>query len=132
MVWGTDLSADVPLGTRASVFATYSWAKYDSLSNEAPELSVSPAVPNHKASFALTYGRPATWVRSSLRIRAVGPFGAVAGYAVTDLSSTFRVPRTRALSLTAEVQNLFDHGHRETGGGAFLGRLAILRTRLEF
>jgi len=133
-MYGADLSADVPLGRRASVFATYSWVSYDSVSNAFPAVPIALAVPNDKASLSLTYGRPAAAVQSSVRARAVGPFQTIAGYGVVDLSSTFRVPSTRALSVTAEVQNLFDHEHREYPGGAYplLGRLAIVRTRLEF
>ncbi|HEY5417895.1 MAG TPA: TonB-dependent receptor [Gemmatimonadaceae bacterium] len=135
-IYGVDLSAEVPLGARASAFATYSWASYDSISHVLPEVPLNLAIPENKASLMMSYGRPDAGLRSSLRARAVGPFrgvgiATVPGYAVIDLSSTARVPHTRA-SVSAEIQNLLDHAHREFSGGALLGRIVMLRTRLEF
>ena len=101
-----------------------------------PEVPLNLAIPENKASLMMSYGRPDAGLRSSLRARAVGPFrgvgiATVPGYAVIDLSSTARVPHTRA-SVSAEIQNLLDHAHREFSGGALLRRIIMLRTRLEF
>ena len=135
-IYGVDLSGEMPFGARASVFATYSWASYDTISRALPEVPVHLTIPENKASLMMSYGRPDAGLHSSLRARAVGPFHAagiatVPGYAVIDLSSTARVPHTRA-SVSAEIQNLLDHAHREFSGGALLRRIIMLRTRLEF
>jgi hypothetical protein len=139
-IYGVDLSGELPLGARASVYATYSWASYDTISRTLPDVPVNLTIPENKASLMMSYGRPDAGLRSSLRARAVGPFRAagaaaagqhVPGYAAIDLSLTGRVPRTRA-SVSAEVQNLLDHAHREFSGGAVLRRIVTLRTRVEF
>jgi hypothetical protein len=139
-IYGIDLTGELPLGVRGSVFGTYSWASYDSVSNALPDVPVILTIPNNKASLMLTYGRPDAAVRTSLRARAVGPFRPagvqsgqmVAGYGVMDASLTYRVPLSRGLSLSTEVQNVFDNAHREFAGGAVLRRIVLLRTRLEF
>jgi outer membrane receptor for ferrienterochelin and colicins len=134
-IYGVDLVGELPLGATASAFATYSWASYDS-SRTLPDVPVNLTIPENKASLMVSYGRPAAPLQSSLRARAVGPFrGAtgqtVAGYGVIDVSLTARLPGTRA-SVAAEAQNLLDHRHPEFPGGAVLGRIVLLRTRLEF
>ena len=139
-IYGVDLSGELPLGTRTSVFASYSWASYDSVSNALPEVPVILTIPDNKGSVMMAYGRPEAAVRTSARVRAVGPFrpaGAqsrqmIPGYAVMDLTVTYRVPLARGLSLSTEVQNVFDNAHREFAGGAVLGRMALVRSRLEF
>jgi len=139
-LYGVDLSAEVPLGARASAFATYSWASYDSISHALPDVPVNLTIPENKASLMVSYGRSDAAVRTWIRARAVGPFRSapaqggrmVAGYGVMDASLTYRVPLSRGLSLSAEVQNVFDNAHREFAGGAILRRITLLRTRLQF
>jgi iron complex outermembrane receptor protein len=139
-MWGADLSAQTRLGASASVFATYSWVSYDTLSATLPEVPVALTIPTQKASVTMMYGQASSTLRSSLRARTVGSFRGAGvarnqttdGYTLLDVSLSARVPWTQAVRLTGEVQNLFDHAHREFAGGATLGRLAILRTRVEF
>ena len=137
-IYGVDVSGELPLGTQGSVFATYSWASYDSISRAMPDVPVNLAIPENKASVTMSYGGPAAVLRSSLSARAVGPFRAagalaqrVSGYAVMDASLTARLERNR-VSVSVEAQNLLDRRHREFPGGAVLGRILVLRTRLEF
>ena len=146
-IYGVDLSGTVPLGARTSATATYSWASYDTISRTLPGVAVNLTVPENKGSLMMSYGRADAALRSSVRARAVGAFrGAptgplgpngvatrqrLPGYAVIDMSVTGRVPHTRA-SVSAEIQNLLDHAHREFFGGAMLRRITMLRTRLEF
>ena len=136
--YGADLSGELPFGRRASVVGTYSWVTYDSVSRDLPDVPVNLTIPENKASLMMSYGRPAAALHSSLRVRAVGPFHSsgvprlrIPGYTAIDVSMTGRVPRLRA-SISGEVQNLLDHAHREFFGGAVIGRIVVVRTRVEF
>ena len=140
-LWGLDLTAEVRLGSRLSVFGTYSLVSYDTVSAELPDIPVSLAIPKQKAALEATHRNGAATLVSSVRVRGVGAFTTrgrlfrepgAPGYGVMDVSTTYRVPPARRLSIGAEVRNVFDHVHRETPGGAAIGRLGVIRTRLEF
>lgn len=139
-LWGIDLSAELPLGSLASVTGTYSWSSYDTTSASMPDVPVVLVIPKHKAAVEAAVHNVVPNLRASARVRGVAPFRqrglfrdpTAPAYGVMDISASYRWPRINRMSTAAEVRNVLAHAHREYPGGAVIGRLAVLRMRVEF
>ncbi|MGH7569974.1 MAG: TonB-dependent receptor domain-containing protein [Gemmatimonadales bacterium] len=143
-LWGLDLAAEVPLVARFSLSGSYSWASYDSLAGALPGAPVVLSVPRRKGFIRLAYRHADAGVSAWIQARAVASFplgpgivatyreSGVAAYEVVDLNATYSLGPTRNVTVSADVQNVFDNAHREFAGAPALGRLAVLRVRAGF
>jgi hypothetical protein len=140
LLWGLDVTAQLPVGSRISIFGTYSMVAFDTISTFQPDVPINLAIPLHKGAVEATYRSTAATLFSSIRIRAVAAYRrrglfqnpTADGYEVMDLSMTYRVPPSRRFSISAELRNTFDQVARESPGGASIGRLGLVRARVEF
>jgi outer membrane receptor protein involved in Fe transport len=139
-LWGIDLSAELPLTPRVTLSGTYSRIGYDTLSAATPDVPVVLIMPAHKGAFAAAFRSARGTLLSSARVRAVGSIRqrglfrdpTAPAYVVMDVSAAWRVPPARRLLVAAELRNAFGRVHREYPGGAAIGRLALVRARIEF
>lgn len=139
-LWGLDLSAEVPLGAHVSVSGSYSHVRYDTVSAATPGVPVVLIMPTHKGAAAAAFRSAQGTLLSSVRMRALGPIRqrglfrdpTAPAYLVVDISASYRVPPARRLLVGAELRNVLDQVHREYPGGAAIGRLGLVRARLEF
>jgi outer membrane receptor for ferrienterochelin and colicins len=140
LLWGLDVTAQVPLNSRISIFGTYSGVSFDTVSSFQPDVPINLSIPLHKGALEATYRNASATLFSSVRLRAVAAYRrrglfkdpTADGFEVMDLAMTYRVPPSRRISISAELRNTFDQVARESPGGASIGRLGLVRARVEF
>jgi outer membrane receptor for ferrienterochelin and colicins len=143
-LWGIDLAMDVALTSELSVAGTYSWVSNDSIAGDTPDTPVVPNIPRNKGSVRVTYNEHAGGLTAAVQARALSAFrlsrglvatyhdSRIAGYAVMDLEAAYSIGPDRKVTVSADVQNVLNHGHREIAGAPALGRLSLLAVRMEF
>ena len=130
-IQGLDLGLTyvIPSGWRAT--STYSWFDFNP-AGQAPgtEGLLLPNAPAHAFGLGVAYER--NRIGASLDFRWVDDFrwadgfflGTVESYSVVDLAATY--PLSRAVSVTANVSNLFNDRHWQTFGGALMKRRLLV------
>jgi outer membrane receptor protein involved in Fe transport len=143
-LWGVDLAMELALTSELSVSGAYSWVSSDSLVGSLPDAPVVPNIPRNKGSVRVAYRERAGRLTAAVQARAVSAFrlgrsvvatyreSRVVGYAVMDLEAAYSIGPNRDVTVSADVQNVLDHAHREFAGAPALGRLALLGVRMGF
>lgn len=136
-LWGLDLAVELAVTPALSVAGSYSWASYDSLAGGLPGAPAVLNIPRNKGSLRVAYRDPAAGLTAAVQARAVSSFPLsearrFAGYGVIDLHAAYGIGPGRAVTVSADVQNVFDNAHREFTGAPAIGRLAALRVRTVF
>ncbi|MAT39751.1 MAG: hypothetical protein CL946_09130 [Ectothiorhodospiraceae bacterium] len=129
--WGADVSLRLNVTRDLALGSTYSYISnnyFDDVDGKGP---LSLNVPKHKASLSLHYTEPSTAIRGSVRYRFNDGFqvqsgvyqGRIDPYGLVDVSVSAPIPVATRPVLNLNVNNLFDHQHREYVGGSTIGRL---------
>ena len=134
--WGSDLGTRFTLSDRFALTGTYSFTSKDLFPKETVGglSDIALNAPRNKGAIGLHFSDDRSGTSASIIARHVAGFpmnsgvyiGEVEPYTVANLQAAYRIPRAN-VSLSLNIQNVFDAQHREFVGAPVLGRFAILQ-----
>jgi iron complex outermembrane receptor protein len=137
---GADFSLEWLAGRDWTVGVSYSYVSKDFFPDEGGISDIALNAPRHKAGGHLRWADERRGLTGGARVRFVDTFpvnsGAFAGvvehYTLVDLSGSWALPASHSTTLSFDVQNLFDHPHREFVGVPELRRVGVVRLTQRF
>jgi iron complex outermembrane receptor protein len=139
-IWGMDFAATLLLTQNLWLGGAYSFVSDDFFRFPDEGNLLATNSPINKGTLRLSYQSTGSGPFGELMGRAVASFPVVSGvyegrvdsYGLMDLTLGYRFLWSGDLWFALTVQNVLDHRHQQFIGAPYIGRLALLKARVDF